>query len=71
MPEFQISWATGDAALGGFSEIDRATREYLVDGTVDFLNEINKERREIVIFDSVQLEPTSIVALWGKNLAYS
>lgn len=64
-PEFKVMWATGDAVLGRFDAANCATTGFIVEDSVDYLDEVNPKKRRAIISDVEQLAATRIVAAWG------
>ena len=66
VPDFQVIWETGGAALGRFPAINWKTQKYIVDGCLEFPDEINPKRRTIATIDVEQMESTTISITWGE-----
>ena len=66
VPVCQTMWATGDAALGRFAAINWTTKEFIVEDSVEYLDDVNPNGRRVIISDVEQLAATSIMVTWGE-----
>ena len=67
IPECKVMWETGDSAMGRFAAINWATKEFIVEDSVDYLDDVNPKKRRVIISDAEQLAATSIVLTWGES----
>ena len=67
LPEFQVIWATGDAALGRFAATNWPSKHYIVEDSEEFLADINFRSRMVIVSDVEQLASTRIIVMWGET----
>ena len=64
-PECSVMWATGDVVFGRFSAKNWTRREFIVDDSGDYLDDVNPKGKRVLTGDVEKLEATSIMVTWG------